>query len=707
MRTGAKVIGLSVATMLAAACSGTSGGTPTTSAGTAPSTAPASDPSSTTAPTTAPVATTTTTTIPPPPTVPAGIQFGESTKLPVVPRVVAVEGDSWLLLSSVDSPLPNCPRGTGPCTRFAQNPVAYVGSPSAGFTSTVFDDLASYRKPAGFGHHNSGLVPVAATGGPGGWVVAANLNIWDSNLFHNVTVRSVLWHSADGVSWQRIDVRDIAGQQASTLINGVTYANGSYWAVGGIAQNQLFDGPSRGLALRSPDGVTWSVAAELPNAYATEVDSIQAFGDRLVATGFEYICTLDAGAFNDFSLGSQSRMWQSADDGITWTAVDVTTTGLIGEFKPVPPDPSQCGDFASRREHQYRVGFVAVAGDRVVVGSGDGSSVATSADLVTWVKAELPGASPSASSSRLAYTDDDGLVVVSPDRPRSAAGTSIESGQVNVGWRSTDGGTTWEALPTHRAVGNLDLGHFVLLDDGSVLQLLSATDAGGATSVSVSLSVAGPLEPDPACALKPGSNCQFVTVDGDDLSGASLAGIDFAGATLTGVDLSGADLAGASFAFATLRDVDLSGASLAAADLRGAVLLSATLGGTDLSGANLGKAMVPLEMFAGNTLTGALFEEATIKLEAPVPGASFAGLNLTGASFTSSAPLFDLRGADFSGALLPGVFFFKIDLTGANFTNAVFSDPATFRGVFFGSESVCPDGAAPDSAKSGQAACRL
>ena len=99
------------------------------------------------------------------------------------------------------------------------------------------------------------------------------------------------------------------------------------------------------------------------------------------------------------------------------------------------------------------------------------------------------------------------------------------------------------------------------------------------------------------------------------------------------------NLTGANLSGYWWHNADLSGANLTGADLTGADLLQADLSGANLTGANL----------TGANLTGANLTETDLT------GANLDGANLTNADLfradLSGAKLYDVTGADFTGAL--------------------------------------------------------
>jgi hypothetical protein len=108
------------------------------------------------------------------------------------------------------------------------------------------------------------------------------------------------------------------------------------------------------------------------------------------------------------------------------------------------------------------------------------------------------------------------------------------------------------------------------------------------------------------------------TLEGADLSGASLVRMDLSGSRCAGAIMSKAMLTEAVFAGADLSGADLSGADLTGADLTGARARGVRLIEADLTDANL----------AGAALSGAMMFGANLE------GANLKGADLTGADLT-------------------------------------------------------------------------
>lgn len=157
-------------------------------------------------------------------------------------------------------------------------------------------------------------------------------------------------------------------------------------------------------------------------------------------------------------------------------------------------------------------------------------------------------------------------------------------------------------------------------------------------------------------------------LNGIDLHGALLAGVDLGLTDLVDADLTGADLRGA-----MLKSVDLSGARLAGADLCDANLLSARLTGADLRGARLQRATLAFAAMDKANLTGAdlgAVPACQLNLEgACLQRACLAGADLLSANLGEV----DAREADFSGCRLAHAHLAGADLRGANLAQADFS----------------------------------
>jgi hypothetical protein len=87
----------------------------------------------------------------------------------------------------------------------------------------------------------------------------------------------------------------------------------------------------------------------------------------------------------------------------------------------------------------------------------------------------------------------------------------------------------------------------------------------------------------------------------------------------------------------------------------------------------------------------------------------FGTLDLTRVSLTSDTPHVkaDLRGADFTRAIISNTSFGAVDLTGAKFPTTSTTAADFPLDNFYPNDTVCPDGKAPTVAIPGIAACRV
>lgn len=701
---------LLAATSLVAACSGGDDG------GSSPTGAPS--PSESTAGTDAPVVTdaATTTTVAPAPMLPAGAQLAPDDLALLLPygSAVAEQDGTYAVFDSRPNGVKQCPNGSpngDTCTREQTDPWASIGTPGGTFTDVQVDSSGTLANPGGFGV-NTGIVVTAATDGSNGWVAVGAASFWDSLNYYDTTRRGLIWHSTDGASWQRIDVRDLVGDTSVVMTSVTSTANG-YVATGDIAQPDLSAGPSRGFVLTSPDGVAWTKTAELPRQWAVATSQVLAGDSRIVVYGREYVCDNTASAMNSFSVGAQFRAWASDDGGVTFIEVSLAG-GAVTDPLPPPTDPAACPDMYSEDE-AYRsfAGKVALVDDRLFVVSADGATVAVTDDLSTWTVSELPEALPALDPTiytvrpgrvTALYADDEGLVLVELQALRRSDGRQVDAARQLYSWRSTDEGATWELQPLARptALADDEIGSLGRTTDGGFLYLGVSGD-----QLVLRPSAASDLVPWGECEPVAGADCRFVEIDGLDAAGLDLSGIDFTGASLTNVDFTGTNLSGARLLGAEVFTED--GAVWGGVDLTGADLTKAYLGGMDLAGANLTSARIVDAYVPGNfvraELTGATINNVVVNftLEENAQDASLVGLVLTDVRFYGATGGSSMQGVDFSGVTFDDVSFSDIDLTGANFTGATFAEGEAvfYLGV------ICPDGAPPAEGVYDHTACRI
>ena len=626
------------------------------------------------------------------------------------------DGSTVVVVGTIPSTVPVCPRGTPGCTRVADNPVVYVGTAAGGFNAVQVDDIATYPLPAGFRQPNNGLRPAAIVKGAAGYVMVGNANVWDSDLFHNVTSRSVLWFSPDATTWQRIDLRDVVGD-TNMLMHDVVATDSGFVAVGEVTGAADLSQPSAGLVLTSTDGVNWVKGPELTLSWSVTLQGLVAHGNQVLLSGQEYECSTDSGAMNDFSVGGQGRLWGSVDGGVTFAAIDLAATGVAGDMPAPPTDPSQCGDLQANSNYGWNFGFADEAGGTFVLGSTDGSTVSSSTDLSTWTTAPLPGGAPTAPGPasapvprrRIVTSTADGLFVLSQEARRGDDGVPSGFGLQVFGWRSTDAGHTFEAMPVTKPLKESLYG-LIKLGDSVGLVATSRDLASGVSGPALFISTAGPLVAWDTCTPAANADCSFATLgasvsfaggdfSGIDLSGTSLDGTTFDGANLTSATFTGAEISGASF-----KGTNLTGASMTGLNLRNNDFTGAALQQTDFTNSTLSAAMLQGGALRDAVLTGTQF---ILDPAVPLNDIDLSGMSLPLASFSGDyGTVGMMQRANFAGANLARASFSRVDLTGANFDGATFVDEHGFY-AYFATDVICPDGAPPDSSKVGAQACRL
>jgi uncharacterized protein YjbI with pentapeptide repeats len=206
-----------------------------------------------------------------------------------------------------------------------------------------------------------------------------------------------------------------------------------------------------------------------------------------------------------------------------------------------------------------------------------------------------------------------------------------------------------------------------------------------------------PLSPEEAQRLKhefltvhaQGKSFEEMDFAGVNLSGMELQNADLRGIYLEGANLSGADLTGANLSGAVLAWADLSGATLNStkmhetclgstnltnaevknADLTEGILSKSNLTNTDFSGTTLDRVEMTETTFDNTNLSNTSLAEA-IFLETDFSGANFSGADLTGTHFIK--PIMD--GANFSGAKAESVNFIEASCEKAVFKDADLSN---------------------------------
>jgi uncharacterized protein YjbI with pentapeptide repeats/beta-lactamase regulating signal transducer with metallopeptidase domain len=152
-----------------------------------------------------------------------------------------------------------------------------------------------------------------------------------------------------------------------------------------------------------------------------------------------------------------------------------------------------------------------------------------------------------------------------------------------------------------------------------------------------------------------GRDMRGVNYTGVDLSNANLTGTNFSGGSFDGVDFRKANLSGASFRNARLTGCDFSDANLSGVDFRGARLSGCQFTGAQLASSEMRDVL--------NSCTGCDFRRANLA------GLDLSNVRANGDDFSGA----DLRGVNFSGALLTGIDFGNARLDSANLTGTTFN----------------------------------
>lgn len=344
-------------------------------------------------------------------------------------------------------------------------------------------------------------------------------------------VPSQIWTTADGMEWAlaSLEFPDDADPEYREpgVVNSIAAWGSGYVATG--MYHRLGTG-RRTLVWTSPDGRTWTPVPHDPVFEIGIMDRLVEWNGELLAFGHA-----PAGALGG---GAGAQLWSSSD-GVTWKAEDLHL-----------PDG-------------LTMAFAVAAGDRLwaygatggVDTAGDGESVLlTSTDGRTWDRSPLPRASrqlaaPSGgllgllrvgfdvpdSPGIYGTTDLETWQILSGDETAVGydvidlggllvmvgndwkTGTGCSAGCHATGWRSTDGGRTWQAVPAEGPAGTMS--HVAALPDGTLVAVGDRNEDANFPSPAawVSVPVTAPVatpppSPGPAASTAPAAARSWQTL---------------------------------------------------------------------------------------------------------------------------------------------------------------------------------------------------
>lgn len=319
--------------------------------------------------------------------------------------------------------------------------LAAVRTDQGDWKLVTIDDGDGYVPPAAASDalHGWGASDVAA--GPSGFVAVGSAAFYSGNAAGGVG--SLVWFSADGSSWTRIDVRAVlpAVDPIGLQLTAVAATSTGYVVLGRNGNKQT-------LMLSSVDGQNWSVASTTALRWAITPRGLFADGDRVVAWFDEFEC-LD----ETLASGSQPILYASVNGGSSFGSVDMAALPTLSRYVPEPDDAacaaSGTGFDALSAAYHGSFGAIGIAGGKFTVADAGFTSIATSADNVTWTSADLAAPRPNA-------TNMAGYVIGNQFRVSAFGGDiavltvsspSTPAGQMSVmGWASPDGGATWATV---------------------------------------------------------------------------------------------------------------------------------------------------------------------------------------------------------------------------------------------------------------------
>lgn len=349
--------------------------------------------------------------------------------------------------------------------------LAAVRSDEGPWQLVTIDKGDGYTPPPAASDPTYGWRASDVAAGTGGFVAVGEAAFFDGNIASGSG--SLVWFSVDGSRWTRIDLRGILplADPRGLQLTSVVATSAGFVVIGR-------DGEKRSLVFFSADGQSWTLASATTFAWAVLPKGLFTDGERVVAWYDEFEC-LD----ETFASGTQPVLMSSLDGGRTWATVNMAAVPTLSKYVP-EADAAACSASGTEFDALYDTyhgsfSAIGVAGGLFTVVDDGSTTVATSADTVTWVTAPLPAPRPNTTSVSY-YTlgnafrvfDWAGTLVV---MTRSLPATPTAAMQL-IGWASTDGGATWTAVTGTEAGAATTQVVFNSQPDGRVLVLLQPRD---------------------------------------------------------------------------------------------------------------------------------------------------------------------------------------------------------------------------------------
>ena len=472
---------------------------------------------------------------------------------------------------------------------------------------------------------------VASATGPAGTVAVGRFS-GSSGVEGSIQDLSsaMIWY-LDGDAWKLADSTGLPN--GTSALYDVAAWSGGFVAVGFHADG--YHRHANAVVLTSADGRTWTFASELPSIWSGFGSRVRVTtsGATLVEVSMT-VCTDDAMFVNSdpADLLTVPQLWAAPAPSAAYDQLPATSLAALSPKRPTPSDAGQClADFGSVAEDERaatfgaELGDVAAVGDRLAVLEPDATAVSITSDLRNWTRVALPDP-PDQPLGSLLFADPNGRinVVTVSDRPLGdgyAAGTVDPDSWISTAWvEGAD--NTLQRVPPWRPLHTLGLTFQRLEVRDGVVRLMAQAmaDAPGAAPVlRVAESSPAAPQPPPTCQPAALADCNFVTLDGAQLSGVDLGGIELYGATISNSDLSGAHLGYAELSRATIVNTSFAGADLNTSRLRAARVTQSDMTSTVLSYADLSAATFVGTTLSGANLLGASTEGTTVDATSTCP----------------------------------------------------------------------------------------